>query len=311
VVSCCRYRRDWSTLSSANKLHYIDTIKTIATDPQYAPLYNNLVSLYQRSFDTTAQYTMPEKSQFLPWHRYFMIEYENLLRLVDPSLTIPYWDWSLGATVPYNHPVFGPQAWFGDMADPVTLCVTTGPFKEGNFTVTPSAGSTCLMREYMRLQFPSRRLIEEQFLTLTAEQFSQFHNSLQLFISFNIRCYVGGHMCDSDTANDPLYPLLISTIDLFLDRWQAMDTARATAGFNSNEDLVLTLDDTKLKVVDFRANSDLVFGTCVQYEPLQPVGPEPRTTTPVSGPQLPTLVPPPLSNGTPGSNEKRSGRGST
>lgn len=39
--------------------------------------------------------TVPTGTQrFLPWHRQYLIEFENLLRGVNPSLYIPYWNWA-------------------------------------------------------------------------------------------------------------------------------------------------------------------------------------------------------------------------
>ena len=31
--------------------------------------------------------------RFLPWHRAYLIVFERMLRDLDPSLSIPYWDW--------------------------------------------------------------------------------------------------------------------------------------------------------------------------------------------------------------------------
>jgi hypothetical protein len=33
-------------------------------------------------------------SNFLPWHREYLVELENRMRLFNPLVTIPYWDWA-------------------------------------------------------------------------------------------------------------------------------------------------------------------------------------------------------------------------
>ncbi len=292
ITSCCRYRQDWTTLSPTEKQRYINTVKTVSTSPQFQPLYNELVKRYKDSFNTIAQYSMSETSQFFPWHRYFLLEYENLLRMVEPSVTVPYWDWSLKPTRPYESPVFDSESGFGNSADNITMCVKTGPFREGQFIVTPSAKGTCLKREYDVFQYPSRSHIEDEFLSLGAENFDQFHSSIQLFVSLNTRCFVGGHMCTTEAANDPLYLLQVSRIDLILERWQRMDSDRASVRYQGEKDpLVLTFDDS-LTVSDFSHNSALPYSVCVKYAPLQPVEEvNTRTTLPSSGPDLPTIGP--------------------
>ena len=290
LTSCCRYRQDWAALSQQGKQHYIDAVKTVSSSPDFQPLYNELVRRYQDSFNTIAQNTVPETSLFVPWHRYFLLEYEDLLRMVNPSITIPYWDWSVMYKRPYESPVFDPQTGFGNSTDSVSMCVTSGPFREGEFEVAPSAGNTCLMRKYDDFEYPSRGFIESAVLPLKAANFSQFHNSIQLLLNLNIRCNVGGHMCTNDAANDPLYLLQLSRIDLIVDRWQAMDEARANVQYaNDNSALVLTFGN--YAVSDFSNNSALPHGVCVKYSPLQPSEEEDSgTALPSSGPGLPTIA---------------------
>ncbi len=293
LTSCCRYRQDWTTLSLAEKQRYINAVKTVSTSPEFQPLYNELVKRYKDSFNTIVQYTMSETSQFFPWHRYFLLEYENLLKMVDSYITIPYWDWTLNPNKPYESSVFDPDSGFGDSADNVTMCVTSGPFREDVFTVTPSAKSTCLKREYAAFQYPSRSHIERQFLSLGAEDFDQFHSSIQLFVSLSTKCYVGGHMCLPEAANDPLFLLLLARLDLILSRWQNMDENRAAVRYRDEKDLLMLTFDESLAVSDFSANSALPYGGCVRYAPLQEVDERYTDTTPPSGgPDLPTFVPP-------------------
>ena len=58
-------------------------------------------------------------SVFLPWHRELLYQFEKLLQSVDPSVTIPYWDWTRDRTAadpgfPFKHPFIGVD---GDDAD--------------------------------------------------------------------------------------------------------------------------------------------------------------------------------------------------
>ena len=68
---------------------------------------------------------------FLPWHREFLLMFENALRQVSGKpITVPYWDW----TDPNSTAaVFAPD-FMGAMGDPRKgYAVTTGPFRKGNW----------------------------------------------------------------------------------------------------------------------------------------------------------------------------------
>ena len=287
LKACCRYRQDWSTLNSAEKASYINAVKTVSSSPRYRQLYLDLVNKYKNSFETLAQNNMPEISQFFPWNRYFLVEYENLLRLVDSSLTIPYWDWSLLPLTPYDSAVFDPITGFGNSKNETTNCVTSGPFREGEFEVAPSAGGGCLLRLYNDFIYPNRGLIEREVLSIEAEDFNTFHSSLLVFLHSNLRCFVGGHMCGRDSANDPLYLLHLARVDLVLDRWQRLDAERAAVRYASEFDVLpLTFDRFRL-VSDYANNRDFPNNVCIQYSPLQDVPAETTTSSP--GPPLPTL----------------------
>lgn len=278
LESCCRYRRDWTTLSDEEKFRYINAVKTVSSDTSYTQLYNKLIDRYRQSFTSDIQLLNASISQFIPWHRYFLLEYENLLRLVDSSITIPYWDWTVRLRDPYSVPVFDPTLGFGNSANETTLCVSSGPFQEGQFNVTPSAGGGCLMREYGdSIRFPTRALIENQFLSIPANMFDDFHNAIFQFVNLVVRCTVGGHMCTVNAANDPLYLLQLARVDFTVDRWQNLDESRTNVRYASDTTpLELTFDRTLL-VSDFSGNKDLPYGVCVQYSALRPVVEEPTT----------------------------------
>lgn len=277
LESCCRYRQDWSTLTEEEKSRYLDAVKTVATDPTYSRIYNELISRYRESFTTDIQMVNTSISQFIPWHRYFLLEYESLLRFVNSDITIPYWDWTVRPSSPYSEPVFDPDLGFGNSSNEMTLCVSSGPFREGQFEVTPSAGGGCLMRQYLdTIRLPTRALIETQFLSLSAEMFDDFHNAIFQFVNLIVRCTVGGDMCSVDAANDPLYLLQLARVDLIIDRWQSMNEAKANERYaGDTTPLELTFDRT-LKVSDFSSIRELPYSVCVQYSTLQDVA-EPIT----------------------------------
>ena len=272
LESCCRYRQDWSTLEDEEKSRYINVVKTVSSDPSYSPLYNELISRYKQSFTTSIQILNASISQFIPWHRYFLLEYENLLRLVDNNITIPYWDWTVRPNALFTLPVFDNTLGFGNSANETTLCVSSGPFQEGQFEVTPSAGGGCLMREYVdSILPPTRALIESDFLSFSASMFDDFHNAVFQFMNLMVRCIVGGDMCSVEAANDPLYLLQLARVDLTIDRWQNMDEERATVRYADDDTpLDLTFDDSLL-ILNFSSNKNLPYGVCIQYSGLKEV----------------------------------------
>lgn len=247
---------------------------TVSSDPTYTPLYHTLVTKYRTSFDTIAQSTLPDTSQFIPWHRYFLLEYEDLLRLVRKNLTIPYWDWSASPSSPYAGFVFDPAEGFGNGSDPGTGCINTGPFRDTNFEVTsPNGSSNCLTREYNVYTFLGRGILNES-LSLPASMFSEFHNFVQLHVMLNTRCFVGGEMCSINPASDPLFLLHLARVDLFVQEWQELDEGdnSVVQGSKGADGLEHTLTESLLVESDFSSNENLPFGTCVKYAPLDPVG---------------------------------------
>lgn len=275
LQDCCRYRKSWSSLTKLERERYISAVLTVSSDPTYRPLYKMLLTKYRTSFSTAAQISKPEMSQFIPWHRYFLFEYEDLLRSVYRDITIPYWDWTVFTSNPYVSPVFNTETGFGNSADPKTRCVTSGPFREGEFEVTYINGSSgCLTREYNDYTYFERDLIEGP-LSLGVDMFREFHNFVQLFLTLNIRCFVGGEMCTTNAASDPLLLLHLARIDLFVQKWQDRDkTNEVVQRSNKADHLVLTLDPA-LTVADFCSNDQLPYGACVRYAPLEPVGASP------------------------------------
>lgn len=41
-----------------------------------------------------------ERYNFLPWHREYLLTFEDALRKIDPNVTLPYWDWTKNPEIP-------------------------------------------------------------------------------------------------------------------------------------------------------------------------------------------------------------------
>ena len=263
LTNCCRLRRDYASYSDEEKERYINAVTTVSSNPAYKSRYVALVEKYKSSFGTLAQNSIPANSQFFVWNRFFLIEYENLLREVDCRITMPYYDWTILHANPYIHPVYDDKTGFGKSARDSDRCVSTGPFSYDKFSLIDSAGGGCLKRDYTNRKFPSRALVERDVLTRPASEFSDFQRSLQLYIHTNVRCFIGGTMCTTDAANDPLFTLHLTMLDYWFSRWQSFDEFRLKIRYsNDNSPLSLAPEFT---VSQFHDNSNLPNNLAVCY----------------------------------------------
>lgn len=264
LVDCCRVRNDYAGLTSAERLEFINTYLKAVNDPVYGPRYTKLVDTYSRSFlNNISQSTTPSESQFFVFNRYYMLEFEDLLRDFNCSLTIPFYDWTPFPVAPYTAAVWRNTDGFGDTSRAEDNCVTTGPFRVGQYSITPEAGGGCLKREYRNQRFPSRDIIDQDVLTLPSTDFESFHRFLHLFIGINVQCFIGGTMCGFSAANDPVYLLHIAQLDSIFTNWQVIGGGRDTVRYAQDNSPLL--ESPGFTVNQFSNTFALPYGTCIRY----------------------------------------------
>lgn len=265
-VDCCRVRKDYAGLSSSDRLEFINTYLEVVNHPIYGPRYRQLVDTYTDSYaNNITQSTTPSESQYFMFNRYYLLEFEDLLRDFNCSLTIPFYDWTPFPVAPYTAAVWGNTDGFGDTARIADKCVIKGPFRVGQYSINPSAGGGCLQREYRNQQFPSRDIVERDLLTIPSSSFNGFHRFLHLFIGINIQCFIGGTICSVDSANDPIYLLHLAQLDSIIMRWQSIGQGRDTVRYST--DTSPLLESSGFAVRDFNDNFALPYETCVRYNP--------------------------------------------
>jgi hypothetical protein len=86
-----RGRADHRTLSAAQRQQFNDAVQQAHADGSYQALAAVHADM---SHNMHSNMGSVGKQRFLPWHRIYLLNMENLLRSKRPGLTIPYWNYA-------------------------------------------------------------------------------------------------------------------------------------------------------------------------------------------------------------------------
>lgn len=140
-------RKDVKDLTAAEKKAFIGAIKKAkrTPDPKHPGLsrYDVFVKWHRDAFlcknawqqDGNFAGAAHNSPTFLPWHRQYLHEYEQMLREVsgDPFIALPYWDWTDAES---TAAVFASD-FMGGNGDPAQdHAVVDGPFRKGVWEIT-------------------------------------------------------------------------------------------------------------------------------------------------------------------------------
>ncbi len=95
--------------------------------------YDNFVWYHRKAFACQVDQAHMRPA-FLPWHRQFLFMFENALQQVsgDPSVAIPYWDWTDPAA---RRAIFADDFMGPDGVDTQQHAVTRGAFRRGTWVL--------------------------------------------------------------------------------------------------------------------------------------------------------------------------------
>lgn len=177
---------------------------------------------------------------FLPWHRQYLLAFEQALQTIDPGVDLPYWDWTDPAT---TSSLFGP-AFAGSLGPPSgpasigdgrfagfeidrRLQESWGtPLRRGGGTDRSWPPSAEAIRWLENLRFTSGgthpmwifwRILEAGWPNVLTATHNAGHN------------LVGGHMAGGFSPNDPVFWLHHANIDRLWARWQQAFLAAGAA----------------------------------------------------------------------------------
>ena len=132
-----RVRKNAQRLTASEKERFVGAIKALKQKPSPwnadLSVYDAFVRWHGDAFlgDVMPGHLAPA---FFPWHRMLTHLFEQELQQVDPSVTIPYWDWATDRT---TDAAIWQSDFLGGDGDPSDgYVVKTGPFRQGEWAIT-------------------------------------------------------------------------------------------------------------------------------------------------------------------------------
>lgn len=134
--------------------------------------------------------------RFLPWHRIYLIKFEQALRAIHPDVALPYWDWTQASE--QNFP-----AWLSGFTPTVVT-----PTKTVNVTRSPGTSA-----DLATIASNTPGALAQTTFTNFTSQLQGIHNGVHV--------WVGGSMGSVPTAPaDPIFWMHHANIDRLWWQWQ-------------------------------------------------------------------------------------------
>lgn len=217
LVSCYRIRKQFTAMSPIERQRFINAFKLASSSPQYQSYYEHITTLHSR-IPSKFLHHMPQI--FLPWHRWYLMQFENFLRQIDCRITIPYWDWTRESEHWTQAAVWSPRpSGLGGNGILPNNCVRNGPFQQKKFHLPWSAGGGCIKREFnFSCSLPNLQKVRD---LIQLENFTLFEQTVREQFHTKFHDCVGGTMLHHSTASfSPEFWLLHGFIDKLWADWQ-------------------------------------------------------------------------------------------
>ncbi|MEO3782828.1 tyrosinase family protein [Actinocorallia sp. B10E7] len=162
---------------------------------------------------------------FLPWNRVFLRRFELALQRIDPSVRVPYWDWTPDARAPAASVVLG-GAYFGGNGSGEGREVRDGSFAD--WTVAHPSPHR-LRRWYDEgsglSAFPGAEDVEK--ILAEGSGYDVFRAAVESVLAAPVQEKLGGDLSALSAPNDPLFWSHRAFLDLLWAERQARDPTRA------------------------------------------------------------------------------------
>jgi tyrosinase len=206
-----RKRKDQKTFTATEWNTYIDAIEAIAAPGAASPTYKDFVNVHVKAMTGAGHawgvHTMMgmKGRNFLAWHREYLARLEARLMLVNPLVTIPYWNWVVNRSVPSQ---------LSNASDLASWGIARGTFDAGGLPTQADINSVMLKNTFDTFQS-----------ALEGGPHNWVHNA------------VGGTMATSGSPADPLFWLHHANVDRIWADWQKTHTSASQKPSNLTEQM--------------------------------------------------------------------------
>lgn len=211
-------RKEVRTLTPTEWQNYVAAMQQVMKRPVVAgveqdSIYDLLVKNHIQLLPETQGYAI----QF-PYQRFMLRALEIALQTVNPTVTLPYWNWTEDAAAPAKSPVWA-REYFGGNGAGLHSCVGDGAFAAFQKRYPDR---TCLARNFenkgnIHTWISPARLDEINAMSFTFDMLRQF---LYYVPSKQVTTGIGGDWSTAAGINDPLYWLHLGLLDRQWARWQ-------------------------------------------------------------------------------------------
>ncbi|GAA2519166.1 tyrosinase family protein [Winogradskya humida] len=226
-------RQDQKVLTYAQRKAFTDAVITLKKKGLYDPFVKTHLEYMGLDQDNGPRVAHRAPS-FLPWHRQFLLMFEQALQAINKNVSLPYWNWT--ASRAKNAPPFTPDFMGGD-GQGGDREVPNGPFaySKQNWPLNERIDSRPFLRRVMGVDATSLPTIDEVNLVLglvpydaapyNSSSATGFRNRLEGWsgadLHNRVHDWVGGTMTGGDSPNDPVFWLHHCYIDKLWADWQA------------------------------------------------------------------------------------------
>jgi tyrosinase len=212
-------RKNQATLTANEKARFVAAVLQLKANGGH--------DLYVRQHRDLFNANIHRTAWFFPWHREFLLRLERDLQAIDPTVTLPYWDWTIDRLPSAS---LWADDFMGGNGVPPGGAVQSGPFafRNGRWTLNVRDNP----RDPIKLEralgsggpLPTGNAVRD---FLTRVPYAVFRPALENQVHDIVHVWIGGSAAMASSPNDPAFFLLHCNVDRLWAQWQALHPGEA------------------------------------------------------------------------------------